>query len=166
MSFQLIDEELVQATLERARSSERRRTNHNFHEGSSAKVHRFLNAMLRGTYVQPHRHRAPPKAESFVVLSGCIAVFLFDDEGGVTSRHDLGEAPLPRGIDLAPGVWHCIAALTQEAVVFEVKPGPWDPATDKEFAPWAPSEGSPDSVTYLEELLRMASDFDASADRR
>jgi cupin fold WbuC family metalloprotein len=149
---QLIDATLLHATLERARSSPRRRINHNFHAELSSNPHRFLNAWLRGSYAAPHRHLLAPKAESFVVLAGELALFLFDDAGHVTEQHVLGRDGLI-GIDLAPGIWHTVAAVSETAVCFEVKPGPYDAATDKEFAPWAPREGEPEAAAYLERLL-------------
>lgn len=149
---QLIDAPLIDGTLARARSSPRLRTNHNFHPDLQANPHRFLNAWIKGTYAAPHRHLAPPKAESFVVLRGEVAVFLFDDAGAVTERHILGRDGL-LGIDLAPGVWHTLAPLTETAVCFEVKPGPYDLASDKEFAPWAPLEGAPEAPAYLAALM-------------
>jgi hypothetical protein len=84
----------------------------------------------------------------------------------VQSRHLLGQGEPPqglpraltgiaraRGIDLEPGVWHTLTAVSPYAVCYEVKPGPWDPKTDKEFAPWAPSEGDPAAAGYLRGLL-------------
>lgn len=150
-AVQLIDDALLARTIERARGAARQRTNHNFHQGPEDNPHRFLNAWVRGTYAAPHRHLSPPKAESFIVLQGEVAVFLFDDAGTVVARHRLGRDLL--GIDLAPGVWHTLAPVTEVAVCFEVKPGPYDAATDKEFAPWAPLEGSPEAPAYLERLL-------------
>jgi cupin fold WbuC family metalloprotein len=163
---QLIGEGLIAEVLDKARRSTRQRMNYNFHAGPEDNPHRFLNIFMQGTYVAPHRHRNPPKAESFVVLEGFVTVICFDDNGAVLSRHVLGHGPgaealppafrdLPasRGIDVAPGVWHTIAALSPHAVCFEVKPGPWDPATDKEPAPWAPPEGDPAAVEYLRQLL-------------
>jgi cupin fold WbuC family metalloprotein len=149
---QLIDAALLDATLERARSSPRRRINHNFHPSLAANPHRFLNAWLRGSYAAPHRHLAVPKPESFVVLRGELALFVFDDLGAVTEQHVLGRGGLV-GIDLEPGLWHTAAALSETAVCFEVKAGPYDAATDKEFAPWAPREGEPAAAAYLEGLL-------------
>ncbi|MBI4874450.1 MAG: cupin fold metalloprotein, WbuC family [Acidobacteria bacterium] len=75
----------------------------------------------------------------------------FDDDGRIRSRHEL-RGPANWGIDLAPGVWHTICAITPRAVCFEVKPGPWVPATDKEFAPWAPREGDPGAAAFLRML--------------
>jgi len=166
-SVQLITEELIGLVVAQAQESTRRRKNYNFHAGDEDNPHRFLNVFLHGSYVRPHRHLTPPKAESFLVLRGHVAAFVFDDHGAVISGHILGQGTFPgkvpsrvtdgtvaRGIDLRPGLWHCVAALSSVAVCYEVKPGPWDPATDKEFAQWAPEEGLAGAVQYLATLLR------------
>lgn len=150
--IQLIDEALLNATLERAKQAPRGRTNHNFHPSMESNPHRFLNAWTRGSYGAPHRHLAVPKPESFVVLRGEMALFIFDDSGNVTGRHVLGRDGL-LGIDVAPGIWHTVACVTETAICFEVKAGPYEAATDKEFAPWAPREGDPVAASYLAKLL-------------
>jgi len=43
--------------------------------------------------------------------------------------------------------------MSPHAVCYEVKPGPYDAATDKEFAPWAPREGDPGALEYLRLLV-------------
>jgi cupin fold WbuC family metalloprotein len=149
--IQILDRRLIRDLVGRARQSPRLRTNHNFHASMEENPHRFLNVMVRGTYVTPHRHIDPPKAESFLVLEGQIAFFVFDDAGAVASTYVLGGERL--GIDIAPGVWHSMAVLTPEAVCYEVKPGPYSASGDKEFAPWAPREGDPAAESYLEKLL-------------
>jgi cupin fold WbuC family metalloprotein len=149
---QLIDDTLLDATLQRAFAAPRGRINHNFHPHLADNPHRFLNAWTRGSYAAPHRHLAVPKPESFVMLRGELALFLFDDDGAVTERHVLGRNGVV-GIDLAPGLWHTVAALSDTAICFEVKAGPYDAATDKEFAPWAPREGDAGAAEYLERLL-------------
>ena len=161
--IQTIDDELIQSVIEKAKLSPRRRMNHNFHSGPADNPHRFLNVFLEGSYVAPHRHSAPPKAESFIVLDGYVAVFCFEENGDVRSRHLIGSGTLPllrssfppavRGIDIAPGIWHTITAVTPVAVCFEVKPGPWEPTSDKEFAAWAPLEGDAQVAAYLDSLL-------------
>jgi cupin fold WbuC family metalloprotein len=153
-TVQLLDEALIDATISRARSAPRGRINHNFHPDLASNPHRFLNAWTRGSYAAPHRHLAVPKPESFVVLRGELALFVFDDAGLVQEHHVLGRSGL-LGIDLAPGVWHTLAALTETAVCYEVKAGPYDAATDKEFAPWAPKEGEPGAAAYLAKLLTL-----------
>ena len=149
---QLIDDALLDATLLRAQSAPRGRVNHNFHPDMASNPHRFLNAWRRGSYGAPHRHLAVPKPESFVVLRGEMALFIFDEGGTVTQAHVLGRKGVI-GIDIAPGVWHTVACVSETAVCFEVKAGPYDAATDKEFASWAPREGDPTAESYLERLL-------------
>ena len=165
-AIQLITADLVESIAAQAQASPRRRKNYNFHDSDTDNPHRFLNVFLEGSYVRPHRHRTPPKAESFVVLSGQMVAVVFEDDGRIASGHLLGDGPfagkLPacvanatvaRGINVRPGLYHTIAALSPVAVCYEVKPGPWDPATDKEFAPWAPEEGADAAAEYLRSLL-------------
>lgn len=152
----LISAPLFATVAALAGESPRLRMNHNFHSGAADNPHRFLNVLLRGTYIRPHRHLDPPKSESFLVLEGVADVILFDDQGSVTARYELGSgAPESRvwGVDLPPGVWHTILPRTERVVCFEVKPGPWIPATDKEFADWAPGENEPGAAAYCEGLL-------------
>jgi cupin fold WbuC family metalloprotein len=156
----LISAGMFGAVEDLAAASPRRRMNHNFHEGADDNPHRFLNVLLRGTYIRPHRHVTPLKAETFLVLEGVAEAILFDDRGAITARYSLGEeTPEGRvwGIDLPAGVWHTVLPRTERAVCFEVKPGPWVPATDKEFAPWAPAEDSPAVAEYCRMLLEGAS---------
>lgn len=148
---QLLDSTLIASLIERARQSPRLRTNHNFHTSMDDNPHRFLNVMVRGTYIAPHRHRNPPKSETFIVLEGELAFFTFDDAGLAASTHILGRETV--GIDIQPGVWHTLAVLSPHAVCFEVKPGPYSAVNDKDFAPWAPREGDPNVAAYLEKLV-------------
>ena len=155
----LISAGLFDRVADLAAASPRRRMNHNFHEAADDNPHRFLNVLLRGTYIRPHRHLAPAKAETFLVLEGVAVAILFDGGGAITARYPLGaETPEGRvwGIDLPPGVWHTVLPRTERAVCFEVKPGPWMPATDKEFAEWAPAEDSPAVAEYCRILLEGA----------
>lgn len=153
MSVQLLTDSLIQSVLAKAQASPRLRANHNFHAGPGDNPHRFLNVLTLGTYIAPHRHKIPPKAESFIVLEGSVVFLIFDDNGAIERRIVLSAAGPARGIDVAPGAWHTLAALTPHAVCYEVKPGPWDPTTDKEFAPWAPQEHDPNVADYLAKLL-------------
>jgi cupin fold WbuC family metalloprotein len=90
------------------------------------------------------------------MLRGELGLFIFDDAGKVTQTHVLGRGGVV-GVDVAPGVWHTTTALTDTAICFEVKPGPYDAATDKEFAPWAPREGDPAAAAYLAGLVSALS---------
>lgn len=148
---QTLNKILLDELIERAKQSPRLRVNHNFHASMEENPHRFLNVMVKGTYIAPHRHLDPPKAEAFLVLEGEVAFFLFDDLGQVVRTEMIGRDPM--GIDLPPGVWHTLAPVSEYAVCYEVKPGPYSTANDKDFAPWAPREGDPGVAEYLAGLL-------------
>ncbi len=154
--IKLVSGSLFDTVASLASASSRRRMNYNFHSGPTDNPHRFLNVLLHGTYIRPHRHSDPPKSESFLVLEGIADVILFDDHGSITARYRLGAESAEGhlwGVDLPPGVWHTILPRTPRAVCFEVKPGPWEPASDKEFAAWAPSEDDPSAAGYNKALL-------------
>jgi cupin fold WbuC family metalloprotein len=150
-SIQVLNSELIRMLIERARQSPRLRTNHNFHNSMEDNPHRFLNVMLRGTYIAPHRHTDPPKSESFLVLEGELAFFTFEHNGSIASTNILGRDAI--GIDIQPGVWHTLMVLSPHAVCYEVKPGPYSATHDKDFALWAPREGDPAVPVYQEHLL-------------
>ena len=149
---QLITTDLFGELESRAAASPRRRMNHNFHSGPGDNPHRMLNVLLRGTYVRPHRHVTPPKSETFLPLTGRVGIVCFDDDGAVSACHELDSNGPVRGIDLEPGVWHTVVALSDVSVCFEVKPGPWEPASDKDFAAWAPAEGEPGVAGFVERM--------------
>ncbi len=150
----LIDRNLVERKASDAKRSDRGREIHNFHEGDSDPLQRMLNAVQPGSYIRPHRHLSPPKAESLILLQGQLAYVSFSDDGlpeeGGLVLLDVGRGVY--GCDIRPGVWHTIFALAPNTVLFEVKPGPYDPAADKEFAPWSPPERTPEAAAFLAEL--------------
>ena len=157
--IQLLSDELFSTVLDGAEKSPRKRMNYNFHTAMEENPHRFLNVMCRGTFITPHRHLFPPKSESFIVLRGRLAFFIFNDEGDIIEMHALSdESGFAHGIDIAPGIWHTLAVLSDHAVCYEVKPGPYQLSDDKEFAEWAPREGSEESGNYLDKLLKSFQD--------
>ena len=159
--IQTLDRQLVDSLIAEAKQSPRRRMNHNYHQSFEENPHRFLNVMLRGSYFTPHRHLKPPKHESFLVLQGEVGFVAFDETGQVTNTYRLtpegliGNSDAVMGIDIPPGVWHCLVVISEVAVCYEVKPGPYDPNSDKEFADWAPHEGSKGTEAYTRFLLGL-----------
>jgi cupin fold WbuC family metalloprotein len=148
-----LDAETIEHGLRASRESPRRRIMLRVHRSDTEGVQRLLNFMQHASYAQPHCHPAPENIETVVVLRGAVGVFIFTPTGAVQSAHRLvaGDAGACL-VDIEPGVWHTIAALVEEAVVLEIKRGPYHAATDKTFAPWAPAEGSAGAAEYLRGL--------------
>ena len=149
-----IDQSLIDQKARDAHRSDRQRDIHVLHTGNEDTLQRMLNAMQPGTYVTPHRHVAVPKAEAVVVLQGSLGFVRFENDGYYDEQYFVHLDPQRGtfGVDYRAGVWHTFIALEPDTVVFEVKPGPYDAATDKEFAPWAPPEGDPEAADYLRAL--------------
>lgn len=142
-----------------AAGAPRGRTNRNLHPEPGDPVQRFLNAIEPGSYVRPHRHTDPPRWELFVGLCGSAAVLLFDDQGCVVAREPVGPSQRNRALEIPAGTWHCIVALEPGTVLFEFKPGPYSPLSDKDFATWAPAEGGT-AAAALERWFRSAAPGD------
>ncbi len=145
----LIGEKLIAQVVEGSRLSPRKRMILPFHKGPEASMHRMLNALQPYSYIRPHRHLHPPKAESVILLQGALLCFLFSPSGQVTEVHRLAGGSPEFGVDSEPGQFHTFLALAEDTVIFEVKPGPYEPASDKDFAEWAPAEGTPEAEEYM-----------------
>ena len=149
----VINRQVISTLAEEAKASARLRKNLNFHHDYSDPVNRMLNAFEPGTYVQPHKHEDPDKCEVFILLSGKAAAIRFDNAGTIVEYTILDRAEGVYGIEFAAREWHMIASLASGTVLYEVKPGPYTPINDKNFAKWAPPEGSPDAAAYLQSVL-------------
>lgn len=148
---------LTAETVERgaaaARASERQRIMMKVHRSDTEGVQRLLNFMQPGSYAQPHCHPAPENCEVVVALQGVVGFLAFDETGEVRSTHRL--IPGDAGsclVDIQPGVWHTVIPLASDTLVLEIKRGPYNAATDKTFADWAPREGSAGAAAYLRSL--------------
>lgn len=144
--------------------STRRRQHFNVHGSHQEVCQRLFNAIGTNSYIRPHRHALDPKSECLVAVRGSMALIMFDDVGQVTDIVRLctecynGAANSSVGLEIPPGRWHTVIAETPGAILFEVKAGPFDPARSKEWAPWAPEEGTVAAGRYLAELHRSVKD--------
>ncbi|MBS1157228.1 MAG: cupin fold metalloprotein, WbuC family [Proteobacteria bacterium] len=148
--FKTIDSQILAALSKEARNAPRRRMNQNFHVDDQALCHRMLNAVEPDSYVPPHRHLSPDKAETIIVLAGRVGVLAFDEAGQITMFRILAPNSGTVGVDIPAGVMHSVVALEPGSVFFESKAGPYLPLAQEEKASWAPSEGSEAAKEYLE----------------
>ena len=147
-----IDRTLMDTASLQARNNPRRRALLRYHELPEA-VQRMINAVEPESYICPHRHLRPPHVEVFLVLRGGGVLVRFDDGGAILESVELDAGGPVHGVEIPPGAWHTVLALDPGTVFYEVKEGPYDPAADKEFAPWAPPEGDVDAGrAYLADL--------------
>jgi cupin fold WbuC family metalloprotein len=152
-AMKLITEELLDDLARQSGSRDRLRANYNVHESPHDPVQRLFVAAQRNSYFRPHRHA---HAWEFVlVLRGHFDLIVFDEHARVVARHALGPGSGIAGFELPPGIWHAWVAQTDEGIFFETKPGPYDPHTALECAPWSPEEGTAGAAGFRE-MLRGA----------
>lgn len=134
----------------KSRTAARLRTHYNFHPAAEDPIQRLLVTLQPGSYIRPHCHLWPPKWEMFIILQGRIAALLFDTDGRVLQRLELSLQGPVRLAELPVGTWHTLVALEPDSMFFEVKPGPFHPTSEQEFATWAPPEGDPMALEFVE----------------
>ncbi len=157
---------MVGNLLSMSRDSPRRRMIQRVHKTNDAGVHKMFNALQPGTYITPHRHMHPEKTETILVVAGAMLFVEFTDDGTVKKHTLLQPGTENFGVDVAPHVFHTFVALKPDTLIFEVKDGPYELHTDKDFAPWAPKEGTEGDEEYLLELLKaLAEKANAEAEK-
>jgi len=152
--MQIFTRDRLRGLLSVAHRRPRRRINLNIHPELADPVQRLFNAIAPGSYIRPHRHD-PGRWELFVALGGRAVVLCFDDSGTVTERAEISPDGPALAVEIGGGVWHTVAALGGDTLLLEVKPGPYHPLRDKDFAPWAPAEAE-EGAAALERRYRTA----------
>lgn len=152
--MKIIDNSKLLELGNQALSSSRKRMNLNLHDNANDCIQRMVNVLEPGTYLCPHMHHHPEKREVFVILRGSLLVCIFNDVGEITNHVVLDKDGGNFIIEIPPSTWHTIIPLAVHTAVFECKDGPYDPATDKIFAPWAPKEGENEALQFNKELLK------------
>ena len=76
--MEIIDNNLLESVSAAAKSSERLRMNHNFHDALNAPCQCMLNALEPGTSVPIHRHKHT--AETYVLVRGKLKMLFCNDE--------------------------------------------------------------------------------------
>jgi cupin fold WbuC family metalloprotein len=118
---------------QQARQSPRLRANSNLHPELNDPIQRLAIAMEPDTLILPHRH--PHTWEVLIALRGRFTVLLFDDTGKVIERAELGvDASV---IEIPDGGWHAVLSRDTDAVIFEVKHGPYSPIAEADIATWS-----------------------------
>lgn len=147
MTARLFDGQLFADLLGQAATSPRRRAHHSLHTQDEP-CHRLVVGMCEDSYIPPHRHLDPRKAESLLVLQGRLGLLTFDEAGQVLLRRELSVAAGCLGVDLAPGQYHALVALDGDCLFFECKAGPFTPLGEGERPAWAPREEAADAAAY------------------
>lgn len=144
-----VDEAMLEELKLRALTAPHRRYRLCLHHTPDDAVQEMIVVHCRDNYSRPHHHNT---ASSCLVLEGELSVFLFDGDGQVTQRVDLG----PRGsgkpftLWIGAGVWHMPVCQTPQLVFYETMTGPFRRDDVNIWAPWSPPEDDPAAIeAYL-----------------
>jgi len=152
--MKIVNNEMILQLGNEALLLSRKRMNLNLHSNANDPLQRMVNVLEPGAYLRPHMHKNPEKREVFVILRGSLLVCLFDDKGEVMQHIVLDKESGNYIIEIPPSTWHTILPLAVHTAVFECKDGPYNPETDKMFAPWAPDEGTTEALDFNKQLLK------------
>lgn len=130
----------------------RLRRNLNLHARLDDPVQRLFNAMEPGTYVRPHRHAREAGWECMLVVRGAFSVLIFDDDGRLRERVYLDAQNAGLVVEIPAFTFHSLTVTMPGTIMFEVKPGPYSPVEDKDFAAWAPDEGTTSAGAFRDWL--------------
>ncbi len=154
----VINDELLEVLIEESRGNQRKRKNYNFHKQDEDPLQRMLNVIQADSYIRPHKHENPDKREAFILIKGRLMVVVFDESGEVAECVILDCNAGVYGYEIQSGIYHSIVALEDNTVVYEVKDGPYNPADDKCFAPWSPTESNEkEALQFLNRLKKAIS---------
>jgi cupin fold WbuC family metalloprotein len=136
--------------FEEAECSERKRVPKIMHKKGDY-FNSVFNFMLEDSYMHPHLHPSKEKIEKMYLIEGSFCLIIFDDHGNIIEKTILKE-DVRDYIAVPAYTWHTYVMLSERVIVYETMEGKYEPDTWKEMADWAPLEGSPDAISYLEYL--------------
>ncbi len=151
-SLKRLTQDLIDSVAQDAQASPRLRKNYNFHD-LNERVQRFLNVLQPGTYVRPHRHlrdRDVNGFEFFLALQGKLGLLVMNEQGEIVDQECIIAQGSVQGVELAEGFFHTLVVLEPNTVILELKEGPYNPVTDKEFLSMFPEEGTSESKTLIQ----------------
>jgi len=138
----------IEELARRAGDAPRKRAHDVFPGDPGDGIQPFLLALDPDAYVRPHRHGGSGGREVVAALRGRALAAVFDDAGLVTEHAVLCAHGGTRAVEVEAGRWHTLLALEPGTVLLVVKEGPYDPASGKTPAPWAPAEGAPGAGAF------------------
>lgn len=160
--MKLFSSDYLNGLVQQAKESKRLRQHRNIHQSYQDPSQRLFNAIEPGSYIRPHRHASDPKDELLIAIRGLMVLLTFDDQGHVTQAVKFGSEKynpdIAVGAEVQANTWHTIIALEPGCVLLEVKSGPFNPNQPKDFAPWAPEEGTALALSYINLLYQKAAE--------
>lgn len=162
-NLNIFDNKIMDNLSIEAKKAKRLRRNLNIHKSYDDKCQKLLNAIGKESYIRPHMHSFDSSEELLVAIKGCFVIFTFNDIGEINEIIKFSSEKYHKSINdvyfvqIKKDTWHTVIAKTENAVLLEVKEGPFKPSSSKVFAEWSPIEDSPESSKFLKDLHILSS---------
>lgn len=154
-SVTYLSESMINNALKLSKESPRKRIIYPLHKTNENTLHRMFNVLQPKTYICPHNHVSDNKSESIVVLKGAICFITYNSTGDVLTYQNIKAGTEIFGVDLEPDTIHSFVVLEEDTVIYEAKPGPYVLSSDKDFFTWAPDEGTPEALKFVEQMEEL-----------
>lgn len=122
------------------------------HADSAATFQQMMILEYYGRYLRPHKHL--DKEESYHVIEGSMAAFIFDENGIVQDACTLSadDTFLYR---VGTGMYHAVMPLSDLVIYHECKPGPFIREGDSIWPDWAPdSRDEAAAKAFIDRLMQ------------
>jgi len=158
--MRFLNEEInVKKLLETAEASLRQRATQSLKPGEYPGIRLLANALMPDTYIQPHKHNWEGGDEIWQVLEGEILPIEFDERGEIRKESKLIVSSQSNPIVIMGERTFHTLLVRKPTVILEITKGPYNPATYKDFAEWAPAEDTPEVKEYLAGLKNITNFF-------
>ena len=149
-----INNELVEQIIEEASQSQRHMARLLMHFDHEDPVQEMLIAMGRDCAVMPNR--SVGRSESLQIVKGELLLIIFDDNGNVVNRVEMGPAGSGKVFlyRLSSTPWHTMIPLTKMIVVHETLEGPFKQSSEP-LPDWVPGD-SESLKRFLKEIEKQA----------
>ncbi|HCJ9895225.1 TPA: WbuC family cupin fold metalloprotein [Escherichia coli] len=140
MHVKVFTQKQLQNLLCLASDSARLRAHLCLHNSHQDKVQRILIGLSEGTYIPPHFHRNESQWEHFQVIDGAVDLYVFDIDGVVIDIIRLSSDSGSLFAKIEPHTVHTLVCRSQQAVVLEIKEGPFIESEAKVIPLWSYTE--------------------------
>jgi len=148
----VINKEIL-SELVRIGKEEKESVRLSMHSSPEDDFHNMVIIQVKGHYVPPHVHME--KAESYHIIEGEMAVFLFDEQGKVIDKYILTDKNnfICR---INKGIYHMMVPLSDYVIFHESTKGPFIRASEGVFVEWAPGRNEYEKAeSFINSLLNI-----------
>jgi cupin fold WbuC family metalloprotein len=148
----MINNQIILQLIEESKKNNSCDIRLSLHKDPSDKHHNMIILQHKGNYYRPHKHLAKP--ETYHLIKGKMAVFIFNDTGVIIDSVILD--PQENFIyRIGANNWHVSIPLTEHVIFNESKPGPFIRQGDSIFAEWAHDGNNNEETTnHTNKLLQ------------